>query len=511
MVSAMAMMPITRPSLATRIEVLPCSSSGLSFSSQPVSAIPLSSISFRVPMSIGDPSTVARMPAPVTASKALGSARVNLRSRAASTTARASGCSLLCSAEAASRSISSESPSRTSVTAGLPLVIVPVLSKTITFSLRAVSRAAASLMSTPISAPFPVPTMMAMGVAKPMAIIVGTGKGAEMGVLIKDAAALETARKLKVIVFDKTGTITRGKPAVTDVLDGDSDEILRLAASAEQRSEHPLARAVVDAARERKLTLADPSAFEAVTGAGIRATVEGSPILIGTRKLMLESGIADTGWDEKLKPLEEQGKTSILVARDGRGIGIIAIADTIKETSKDAVLRLKRRGLRLGMLTGDHERVARAIAGQVGIEEFHAEVLPADKVHVIKDLQVMGLKVGMVGDGVNDAPALAQSDVGFAIGTGSDIAMEAGDVTLMRGDLRAVADAIALSAATIRNAKQNLVWAFGYNVVLIPVAAGVLYPLAGILLNPILAAAAMAFSSLSVVGNALRLKKYRPR
>ena len=332
-----------------------------------------------------------------------------------------------------------------------------------------------------------------------------------MGVLIKDAAALETARKLKVIVFDKTGTITRGKPAVTDVLDGDSDEILRLAASAEQRSEHPLARAVVDAARERKLTLTDPSAFEAVTGAGIRATVEGSPILIGTRKLMLESGIADTGWDEKLKPLEEQGKTSILVARDGRVIGIIAIADTIKETSKDAVLRLKRRGLRLVMLTGDHERVARAIAGQVGIEEFHAEVLPADKVQVIKDLQVMGLKVGMVGDGVNDAPALAQSDVGFAIGTGSDIAMEAGDVTLMRGDLRAVADAIALSAATIRNAKQNLVWAFGYNVVLIPVAAGVLYPLAGILLNPILAAAAMAFSSLSVVGNALRLKKYRPR
>ncbi|OGL73062.1 copper-translocating P-type ATPase [Candidatus Uhrbacteria bacterium RIFCSPHIGHO2_12_FULL_57_11] len=351
----------------------------------------------------------------------------------------------------------------------------------------------------------------AMGLATPIAIIVGTGKGAEMGVLIKDAAALETARKLKVIVFDKTGTITRGKPAVTDVLDGDSDEILRLAASAEQRSEHPLARAVVDAARERKLTLTDPSAFEAVTGAGIRATVEGSPILIGTRKLMLESGIADTGWDEKLKPLEEQGKTSILVARDGRVIGIIAIADTIKETSKDAVLRLKRRGLRLVMLTGDHERVARAIAGQVGIEEFHAEVLPADKVQVIKDLQVMGLKVGMVGDGVNDAPALAQSDVGFAIGTGSDIAMEAGDVTLMRGDLRAVADAISLSAATIKNAKQNLVWAFGYNVVLIPVAAGVLYPLAGILLNPILAAAAMAFSSLSVVGNALRLKKYRPR
>lgn len=350
----------------------------------------------------------------------------------------------------------------------------------------------------------------AMGLATPIAIIVGTGKGAEMGVLIKDAAALETARKLDVIVFDKTGTITKGKPAVTDVVDGDPSEILRLAASVEQRSEHPLARAVVDAARERKLTLAEPSDFKAVTGAGVQAMVEGSSVLIGTRKLMMESKIADTGWDEKLKPLEEQGKTSILVAKDGRVVGIIAIADTIKDTSKDAVSRLKHRGLRLVMLTGDHERVARAMAGQVGIEEFHAEVLPADKVQVIKDLQSKGLKVGMVGDGVNDAPALAQAEVGFAIGTGSDIAMEAGDVTLMRGDLRAVADAIALSTATIRNAKQNLAWAFGYNVILIPVAAGILYPFFGILLNPILAAAAMAFSSLSVVMNALRLKRYRP-
>ena len=251
-------------------------------------------------------------------------------------------------------------------------------------------------------------------------------------------------------------------------------------------------------------------ALAAVTGAGVRATIDGVAVLVGTRKLMRDNGVRDAGWDEKLATLEAEGKTSILVARGGEVIGAVAIADTIKETSKEAVARLKAMGLRVIMLTGDHERVAAHIAQQVGITEFRAQVLPEDKVGVIKELQAQGLHVGMAGDGINDAPALAQADVGFAMGTGTDVAMEAGDITLMRGDLRALADAIDLSRATIRNAKQNLVWAFGYNVVLIPVAAGVLYPSFGILLNPILAGAAMAVSSLSVVLNASRLKRWHP-
>lgn len=349
----------------------------------------------------------------------------------------------------------------------------------------------------------------AMGLATPIAVIVGTGKGAEMGVLIKDAGALELSHKLKVLVFDKTGTITAGKPVVTDVTNGDHDEVLRIAASAEAGSEHPLAKAIVTAAKEKNLKLSDLKDFKAVAGAGVRALIDGEEVLIGTRKLMKESGITEDGWDEKLKPLEEGGKTSILVAKGGRIIGIVAIADQIKETSFEAVERLKKMKLKLVMLTGDHNRVAAAVAKLVGIEDFKAEVLPEQKVEVIRDLQKKGELVGMVGDGVNDAPALAQADVGFAIGTGSDIAMEAGDVTLVKGDLKAIARAIALSRATIRNAKQNLLWAFGYNVILIPVAAGVLYPFLGILLNPILAAGAMALSSLSVVGNALRLKKFK--
>lgn len=349
----------------------------------------------------------------------------------------------------------------------------------------------------------------AMGLATPIAVIVGTGKGAEMGVLIKDAEALELSHKLKVLVFDKTGTITQGRPAVTDVVSGDKEEVLRLAASAEQRSEHPLAKAIVAAAKEKNLQLSDPSEFLAVTGAGVRASFDGTEVLIGTRKLMKESGVVEDNWESKLAPLEEQGKTSILVAKNKKIIGIIGIADQIKGTSKTAVERLKKMKLRLVMLTGDHSRVAASVAKEVGIDEFKAEVLPEQKVAVIKELQQKGNLVGMVGDGVNDAPALAQADVGFAIGTGSDIAMEAGDVTLVKGDLQAIARAIALSRATIKNAKQNLGWAFGYNVVLIPVAAGILYPFTGNLLNPILAAVAMALSSLSVVGNALRLRGFR--
>lgn len=349
----------------------------------------------------------------------------------------------------------------------------------------------------------------AMGLATPIAVIVGTGKGAEMGVLIKDAEALELSHKLKVLVFDKTGTITMGKPVVTDVTDGNPDEVLRIAASAEQRSEHPLSKAIVAAAKERNLKLSDPTEFKAVAGAGVRAKIDGEEVLIGTRKLMKEAGMAEEDWEEKLKPLEESGKTSILVAKGGKVLGIVAIADQIKETSGPAVERLKKMKLKLLMLTGDHARVAVTVAKQVGIDDFKAEVLPEQKVEIIKELQKKGGLVGMVGDGVNDAPALAQADVGFAIGTGSDIAMDAGDVTLVKGDLKAIARAIALSRATIRNAKQNLGWAFGYNVILIPVAAGLLYPLFGILLNPILAAAAMALSSLSVVGNALRLRRFK--
>ncbi len=350
----------------------------------------------------------------------------------------------------------------------------------------------------------------AMGLATPIAVMVGTGKGAEMGVLIKDAAALEEARKLTAVVFDKTGTITKGKPSVTDVIDGDMKDVLRLAASAERHSEHPLARAIVAAAEDKKIALAEPAGFQAVAGAGVRATVDGAAVLVGTRKLMKDNGIPDAGWEAKLAPLEEQGKTSILVARDGKIVGVIAIADTIKETSREAVERLRKMGLKVVMLTGDHDRVAQAIARQVDIHEYRAQVLPEDKAGIIKEYQAQGLRVGMAGDGVNDAPALAQADVGFAMGTGTDVAMEAGDVTLMRGDLRALADAIDLSRATIRNARQNLIWAFGYNVVLIPVAAGVLYPINGTLLNPILAGAAMAISSLSVVLNSLRLRAYTP-
>lgn len=349
----------------------------------------------------------------------------------------------------------------------------------------------------------------AMGLATPIAVIVGTGKGAEMGVLIKDAEALELAHKLKVLVFDKTGTITMGRPAVTDITNGDTNEVLRVAASAEQRSEHPLAKAIVNAAKERNLKLSSPSEFKAITGAGVRATIDGEEVLIGTRKLMKESGVSLNDWESKLAPLEEQGKTSILVAKGGRVIGVVAIADQIKETSAAAVALLKKMKLKLIMVTGDNKRVAAAVASKVGIDEFKAEVLPQGKVEIIKDLQKKSELVGMVGDGVNDAPSLAQADVGFAIGTGSDIAMDAGDVTLIKGDLKAIARAISLSRATIRNAKQNLAWAFGYNILLIPIAAGILYPFTGTLLNPILAAAAMALSSLSVVGNALRLRGFR--
>ncbi|MBI2099623.1 heavy metal translocating P-type ATPase [Candidatus Uhrbacteria bacterium] len=350
----------------------------------------------------------------------------------------------------------------------------------------------------------------ALGLATPIGMMVGIGKGAELGVLIKDSEALELAHKIKAVVLDKTGTLTVGKPSVTDIVDDNPREILRLAASAESGSEHPLGRAIVERAKAEQIELANFSDFEAASGAGIRAAVDGRKILIGTRKLMHGENIQHEAWEEKIRQLEEEGKTTVLVSLDGRVRGIIAIADTLKPEAKEAVASLKKLGLEVIMITGDNERTARAIAKEVGIDRVMAEVKPEHKAEEVKKLQATGVRVAMVGDGINDAPALTAADVGIAMGAGTDIAMEAADVTLMRSNLLSIVDAIALSKATIRNVKQNLFWAFFYNVALIPVAAGVLYPFFKILLNPILAAAAMALSSLTVVGNALRLRRFIP-
>lgn len=349
----------------------------------------------------------------------------------------------------------------------------------------------------------------ALGLATPIGMIVGIGKGAESGILIKDSEALELTHKVKAIVLDKTGTLTVGAPSVTDILAENPKEILRLSASAEQGSEHPLGRAILERAKAEGIKLADFNGFEAVPGAGVKATVEGKKVFIGTRKLMHEESISHEVWEEKMRKLEEEGKTVVLVAEEGAVRGIIAIADTLKPESKEAVAGLKRLGLLVIMMTGDNERTARAIGRAVGIDHIMAEVRPENKAEEVKKLQAEGKKVAMVGDGINDAPALTQADVGIAMGTGTDIAMEAADVTLLRGDLRLISTTLALSRATIRNVKENLFWAFFYNIALIPLAAGAFYPFFGILLNPIFAAAAMALSSLTVVGNALRLRRFK--
>ena len=359
----------------------------------------------------------------------------------------------------------------------------------------------------------------AMGLATPTSIMVGIGKGADYGILFRDSAALEQAQKLQAIVLDKTGTITKGQPSVTDVkVSVDStlqrDELLRLAASAERGSEHPLGESIVQSARALGLPLSQPATFEGISGHGIAATVDGHSILLGNLRLMDREQVSLNGLGPVAENLQAQAKTAIWLAVDGQAHAVIGVADTIKEGSREAIASLHDQGLQVIMMTGDNEATAAAIADEAGIDRVFAEVLPGDKAKHVQKLQQEGYKVGMVGDGINDAPALAQADVGFAIGTGTDVAMEAADVTLMRGDLRSVPQAITLSKATMRNIKQNLAWAFGYNVALIPVAAGVLMLAPGApsflqQLNPVFAAGAMAFSSISVVTNALRLRRVK--
>ncbi|OYD08919.1 heavy metal translocating P-type ATPase [Paludifilum halophilum] len=345
-----------------------------------------------------------------------------------------------------------------------------------------------------------------LGLATPTSIMVGTGKGAENGILFKGGQYLERAHHIDTVVLDKTGTITKGEPELTDlrpVADWTEEALLQWAASAEKASEHPLAQAIVQAAEDRGMGLFTSDRFEAIPGHGIQAEVDGTPVWIGTRKLMQERGIAFDRLEQEKESFEDQGKTAMLVAVDGQPAGLIAVADTVKETSAEAIDRLHKMGIQVWMVTGDNERTARAIADQVGLDHIRAEVLPEDKAKEVNRLQDEDRLVAMVGDGINDAPALATADIGMAMGTGTDVAVEAADLTLMSDDLRAIPAAIRMSRLTMRNIKQNLFWAFFYNSVGIPVAA------AG-LLAPWVAGAAMAFSSVSVVSNALRLKRVRP-
>lgn len=354
----------------------------------------------------------------------------------------------------------------------------------------------------------------AIGMAVPMSLVAGLGKAAEHGVLIRNGEALQLASQLKAVVLDKTGTITKGKPELTDVVPApgfDQKTLLHLAASADKPSEHPLAQAIVQGAQGRGVEVLEPSSFNAIPGHGVETEVGGQRVLIGNSKLMRREGIETGMLEAEVTRLQGEGKTAMYVAVDGRAAGVVAVADTIKEDSVEAIRVMKEMGLEVIMLTGDNERTARAIARQVGIDRVLAEVLPEDKAHQVHLLKAEGKKVGMVGDGINDAPALVEADVGFAIGTGTDVAIEAADVTLMSGSLKGVAYAIETSRATIRNAKQSLFGAFIYNTLGIPIAAGILYPAFGLLLSPILAGAAMAMSSVTVVSNANRLRFFKAR
>ncbi|MDP1779457.1 MAG: copper-translocating P-type ATPase, partial [Anaerolineales bacterium] len=373
----------------------------------------------------------------------------------------------------------------------------------------------------------------ALGLATPMSLMVGIGKGAEHGILIRSGEALQTARAIQIVVLDKTGTITKGKPELTDVILSDQslvkdDELLRLASAVENVSEHPLAQAIVEGAQARKLELAEVKDFEAIPGHGVSAKVEDKRILIGNLKLMNRENIALGSLEEQSKSIADDGKTPMFIALDGKAAGIIAVADTVKEDSAEAIKVLQSMGIEVVMITGDNRRTAEAIARKVGVTRVLAEVLPEDKASEIKKLQ--GLKVegasstlqpsnlqpanrvvAMVGDGINDAPALAQADVGLAIGTGTDVAIEASDITLIKGSLKGVVTAIEVSRATMKNIYQNLVGAFFYNVLGVPVAMGLLFPFFGLLLSPLIAGAAMAFSSVTVVGNANRLRGFKPK
>jgi len=354
----------------------------------------------------------------------------------------------------------------------------------------------------------------ALGLATPTAIMVGTGKGAEQGILIKSAEALETAHKINTIIFDKTGTLTQGQPKVTDVIvltkDKKEDDILKLIASAEKGSEHPLAQAIIESAEERGLSLLEPKDFEAVPGHGIRARINGDIVRVGNRKLLQRDRISIEAHEEQIQLLENSAKTVVIAGINREILGILAIADPLKEYSKAAVQELQKMGVETYLVTGDNQRTAEAIASQVGINNVFAEVLPENKAEIVKQLQSEGLIVGMVGDGINDAPALAQANVGIAIGSGTDVAIETGDIVLIKEDLRDVVASIQLSRKTISKIKQNLFWAFIYNIVGIPIAAGVLFIPLSLTLVPEVAAAAMAFSSVSVVSNSLLLRFYKP-
>jgi Cu+-exporting ATPase len=368
----------------------------------------------------------------------------------------------------------------------------------------------------------------ALGLATPTAVMVGTGLGAEHGILIKSAGALQMAAKINTIVFDKTGTLTKGEPEVTDVIalplspvpfplikgEGDKGvrgEVLLKAAIAEKKSEHPLAEAILNKAKAEGLAVPEPEHFESLAGRGVEAKLKGETILLGNRRLMQEKAIALADWEQKIAGLEAQGKTVMIVAKNGSVLGLVAAADTLKQYSQEAVAQLRRSGREVIMLTGDNRRTGEAIARQAGIDRVLADVLPQDKADNIKALQADGKKVAMVGDGINDSPALAQADLGIAIGSGTDVAIEAGQIVLIKDDLRDVVTAIELSAYSMRKIRQNLFWAFIYNSIGIPIAAGLLYPFTGFLLNPIIAGAAMAFSSISVVANSLLMKRFKPR
>ena len=354
----------------------------------------------------------------------------------------------------------------------------------------------------------------ALGLATPTAIMVGVGKGAENGILIKSGEALEAAHKLKTVVFDKTGTLTKGEPEVTDIYPNKAfseEQLLQLAAIAEKNSEHPLGEAILKKAKEKDLKVEDPELFNALPGYGVEVTYRNGTILLGNRKLMEANNLEINNLEAKMTKLEESGKTVMLIAVNGQIAGLIAVADTLKKNSAEAVAKLKEMGLEVIMISGDNQRTANAIASQIGVSRVFAEVLPSEKASEIKRLQAENKVVAMVGDGINDAPALAQANIGIAVGSGTDVAMETGDIVLIKNDLRDVIIAIQLSRATMRKIRQNLFWAFFYNVALIPLAAGAFYPILHVLFNPVYAAAAMASSSVTVVTNASLLRRFKPK